>query len=105
MFDNLIFYFQCTGGIECRRNCASPELDCYVLDNNGFIILSESLEHTGKFFGQIDGTIMDSLVQDRIYKKVAVYDYQGACYDDKSPYSDSATFVSVSLFSFVSKFI
>ncbi|KAK6624715.1 hypothetical protein RUM44_011574 [Polyplax serrata] len=84
----------CTGGMECRRNCASPELDCYVLDNNGFIILSESLEHTGKFFGQIDGTIMDSLVQDRIYKKVAVYDYQGACYDDKSPYSDSAPYAS-----------
>lgn len=58
--------------------------------------MSESSEHTGKFFGQIDGTIMDSLVQDRIYKKVAVYDYQGACYDEKSPYSDSASFSSVS---------
>jgi hypothetical protein len=67
-----------------------------VLDNNGFIILSETQDHTGKFFGQIDGTIMDSLVQDRIYKKVAVYDYQGACLDQKSPYSDGATQLSVS---------
>ncbi|XP_023705860.1 voltage-dependent calcium channel subunit alpha-2/delta-3 isoform X6 [Cryptotermes secundus] len=75
----------------CKKTCASEELDCYVLDNNGFIILSESADHTGKFFGQIDGTIMDSLVQDRIYKKVAVYDYQGACLDQKSPYSDDAT--------------
>lgn len=81
----------CTG---CKKTCASEELDCYVLDNNGFIILSESLDHTGKFFGQIDGTIMDSLVQDRIYKKVAVYDYQGACLDQKSPYSDDATRIS-----------
>jgi hypothetical protein len=80
----------------CKKTCASEELDCYVLDNNGFIILSESLDHTGKFFGQIDGTIMDSLVQDRIYKKVAVYDYQGACLDQKSPYSDDATRPSVS---------
>lgn len=39
---------------------------------------------------------MDSLVQDRIYKKVAVIDYQGACVDDKSHYSASAAFVSVS---------
>jgi hypothetical protein len=39
---------------------------------------------------------MDSLVQDRIYKKVAVYDYQGACLDQKSPYSDDATRLSVS---------
>lgn len=45
------------------------------------------MEHTGRFFGQIDGTIMDSLVQDRIYKKVAVYDYQGACTNSKSHYS------------------
>ncbi|KAJ9576005.1 hypothetical protein L9F63_007105, partial [Diploptera punctata] len=81
----------CSG---CKKTCASEELDCYVLDNNGFIILSESSDHTGKFFGQIDGTIMDSLVQDRIYKKVAVYDYQGACLDQKNPFSDDATRLS-----------
>ncbi|XP_067002670.2 voltage-dependent calcium channel subunit alpha-2/delta-3 [Anabrus simplex] len=75
----------------CKKNCASEDLDCYVLDNNGFIIISENAENTGKFFGQIDGTIMDSLVQDRIYKKVPVYDYQGACLDQKSPYSDAGT--------------
>lgn len=63
------------------------ELDCYVLDNNGFIIISENPEHTGRFFGQIDGTIMDSLVQDRIYKKVAVYDYQGACTNSRNNFS------------------
>lgn len=40
-----------------------------------------------RFFGQIDGTIMDSLVQDRIYRRVALVDYQGACSDQNSPYS------------------
>lgn len=55
-----------------------------MLDNNGFIIISEKPEHTGIFFGQADGTIMDSLVQDGIYKKVPVMDYQGACVDSKS---------------------
>lgn len=54
------------------------------MDNNGFIILSEKPEHTGQFFGQADGTIMDSLVQDGIYKKVSIMDYQGACVDSKS---------------------
>lgn len=78
----------CTGssGI-CRKTCASDELDCYMLDNNGFVIISENTEHTGRFFGQIDGTIMDSLVQDRIYRRVALMDYQGACSDQNSPYS------------------
>ncbi|BES90285.1 Calcium channel [Nesidiocoris tenuis] len=79
----------CTGN-GCKKTCASEDLDCYVLDNNGFIILSEKPEHTGMFFGQADGTIMDSLVQDGIYKKVPVMDYQGACTDSKSHYSDAS---------------
>ncbi|CAD7085402.1 unnamed protein product [Hermetia illucens] len=77
----------CSG---CHKTCASDELDCYLLDNNGFIILSENSEHTGKFFGQIDGTIMDSLVQDRIYKRITIMDYQGVCSDKDNPYTASA---------------
>ncbi|KOX79241.1 Voltage-dependent calcium channel subunit alpha-2/delta-3 [Melipona quadrifasciata] len=71
-------------GTNCKKNCASEALDCYILDNNGFIIISERHEHTGKFFGEIDGTIMDSLVQDRIYRKVTVTDYQGTCSPQES---------------------
>nr|XP_023023561.1 voltage-dependent calcium channel subunit alpha-2/delta-3 [Leptinotarsa decemlineata] len=81
---------KCTGSSTCKKTCASEKLDCYVLDNNGFIIISENAEHTGRFFGQIDGTIMDSLVQDRIYVKVPVYDYQGACSNSKFHFSGSA---------------
>ncbi|XP_055847304.1 voltage-dependent calcium channel subunit alpha-2/delta-3 isoform X2 [Episyrphus balteatus] len=77
----------CTGMTGCKRTCASDNLDCYVLDNNGFVIISEENEHTGKFFGQIDGTIMDSLVQDRIYKRVTINDYQGICSDADNPYT------------------
>ncbi|XP_066903805.1 voltage-dependent calcium channel subunit alpha-2/delta-4 isoform X1 [Halyomorpha halys] len=80
----------CTGNPDCKKTCAGKELDCYVLDNNGFIILSEKPEHTGQFFGQADGTIMDSLVQDGIYKKIAITDHQGACTDSKSHYSDAS---------------
>lgn len=77
----------CTGTGHCRKTCATEELDCYVLDNNGFVIISESTEHTGKFFGQIDGTIMDSLVQDRIYRRVTLMNYQGLCSDRDNPYT------------------
>ncbi|XP_065165704.1 voltage-dependent calcium channel subunit alpha-2/delta-3 isoform X2 [Atheta coriaria] len=80
----------CSGASSCKKTCASNELDCYILDNNGFIIISENPEHTGRFFGQIDGTIMDSLVQDKIYKKVPVYDYQGACTNSKNSYGGDA---------------
>lgn len=80
----------CTGTGSCRKTCASDELDCYLLDNNGFVLLSESTEHTGKFFGHIDGTIMDSLVQDRIYRRVSFMDYQGLCSDRDNPYNGAA---------------
>lgn len=49
--------------------------------------MSERTEHTGKFFGQIDGTIMDSLVQDRIFRRVGLMDYQGICSDRDNPYN------------------
>lgn len=72
----------CTGSSGgCKKTCASEELDCYLLDDNGFVLVSENSEHTGRFFGQIDGTIMDSLVQDRIYRRVGLMDYQGLCSD------------------------
>ena len=83
------------GGMGCKKTCTSDDLDCYVLDDNGFIIISEKAEHTGQFFGEIDGTIMDSLVQDGIYKKVFVYDHQGSCEDDQSPILDSAFRIQV----------
>ncbi|XP_049874672.1 voltage-dependent calcium channel subunit alpha-2/delta-3 isoform X2 [Pectinophora gossypiella] len=77
----------CTAGTSCKKTCAGDELDCYILDDNGFIILSEDVSQTGRFFGQVDGTIMDSLVQDRIYKKVTVHDHQGRCPDSRNPFS------------------
>ncbi|CAK9815507.1 Voltage-dependent calcium channel subunit alpha-2/delta-3 [Anthophora plagiata] len=84
-------------GTSCKKNCASEELDCYILDNNGFIIISERHEHTGKFFGEIDGTIMDSLVQDRIYRKVTVTDYQGRCSPQESHQSAAPRTLSESI--------
>lgn len=61
-------------------------------------MISEKTEDTGRFFGQIDGTIMDSLVQDRIYVKVPVYDYQGACSKSKSYFNGAANKLGVRVF-------
>ncbi|XP_023946898.1 voltage-dependent calcium channel subunit alpha-2/delta-4 isoform X1 [Bicyclus anynana] len=84
----------CTAGSVCKKTCAGDELDCYILDDNGFIILSEDVSQTGRFFGQVDGTIMDSLVQDRIYKKVTVHDHQGRCPDSRNPFSGNSNKLS-----------
>ena len=79
-------------------NCEAEDLECYLLDDNGYIIVSEKLEDTGKFFGEIDGVIMDSLRggkdrdsgkggdygmeaehQSPVFDQVRVYDYQAIC--------------------------
>lgn len=68
----------------------TKELDCFVLDNNGFIVISPRIDETGKFFGEIRGSLMQRLVSERVYEEVKITDYQGICLDpkkDKSPAS------------------
>lgn len=65
----------------CRYKCADEDLDCYLLDNNGFIIVSEEYEQTGKFFGEIDFTLFNSMIKYGIYKKVHLFDYQAICFE------------------------
>ncbi|PNF16359.1 hypothetical protein B7P43_G10508 [Cryptotermes secundus] len=71
-------------------DCASEELDCFVLDNNGYIVLAEDKNLTGRFFGEVEGAVMDSLrTGDAVFKKVSIFDYQGLCLDDKNRTSNS----------------
>ena len=56
--------------------CDSDTVECYVLDNNGFVVISEDKLNTGKFFGEIDGTVLNSLVKNNVFRRIKVYDYQ-----------------------------
>jgi len=69
-----MFFDQTKGS--CSQN---DDLACYVVDNNGFVIISDDPVHTGKFFGEVDGTILDSLIKHQIYKTIQIYDYQAIC--------------------------
>lgn len=70
---------QCGGDKNCKT-CESPEVDCFVLDNHGFVIVSEDLAHTGRFFGEIQGAIMRMLVREKLYRRITIYDYQAVCF-------------------------
>lgn len=57
-------------------------MECYVLDNHGYVIVSRNPIDTGKFLGEISGRLMQNLVNENIYDEVNVTDYQGVCEDN-----------------------
>lgn len=70
----------------CEKSCFAPDpdVDCFVLDNNGYVIASVNLEYTGKFFGEVRGHYMDRLVTENIFQEVEITDYQAVCFERKN---------------------
>ncbi|XP_064632640.1 voltage-dependent calcium channel subunit alpha-2/delta-3-like isoform X3 [Lineus longissimus] len=69
----------CKAGTACPLTCESDKMNCYLLDENGFILFSKKDTEIGKFFGEVDGALLSDLVDKKVYKRVTVYDYQGVC--------------------------
>nr|XP_033807321.1 voltage-dependent calcium channel subunit alpha-2/delta-4 isoform X3 [Geotrypetes seraphini] len=67
----------------CPLSWEEENLNCYLIDNNGFILISKKIEQTGKFLGEEDGSVMTQLLNMGIFKQVTLYDYQAMC---KMPY-------------------
>ncbi|XP_040292549.1 voltage-dependent calcium channel subunit alpha-2/delta-4 isoform X2 [Bufo bufo] len=67
----------------CPLSCEDERLNCYLIDSNGFIVLSKDLEQTGMFLGEFDGSLMTQLLHMSIFRQVTLYDYQAMC---KMPY-------------------
>lgn len=65
------------------------DTECFILDNNGFILLSPFNEDLGKFFGEVRGNIMERLVEEHVYKQVIIYDYQGVCFKEETVSDDN----------------
>ncbi|XP_026677995.1 voltage-dependent calcium channel subunit alpha-2/delta-4-like [Diaphorina citri] len=81
---------------DCMESCTSDELDCYVIDGNGYVIISEEHEHTGLFFGEMEGAIMESMVAKNIFRKIRMFDYQAMCYKHVNSTSSASFLANVS---------
>ncbi|KAM6216225.1 voltage-dependent calcium channel subunit alpha-2/delta-4 [Rhynchocyon petersi] len=71
---------QCSGVDEpCQTSCQDSDLDCFIIDNNGFILISERPEEIGRFLGEVDGAFMTQLLSMGVFSQVTMYDYQAMC--------------------------
>uniref|UniRef100_A0A3Q3J458 VWFA domain-containing protein n=1 Tax=Monopterus albus TaxID=43700 RepID=A0A3Q3J458_MONAL len=73
---------QCTAlDGKCSISCDSEDINCYLIDNNGFILVTEEQSQTGLFFGEVEGAVMNKLLQMGSFKRITLYDYQALCKD------------------------
>ncbi|XP_040886098.1 voltage-dependent calcium channel subunit alpha-2/delta-4 isoform X2 [Toxotes jaculatrix] len=63
----------------CPLRCDSLDIDCYVIDNNGFVLISKQRSNAGRFFGEVDGSVMTTLIRMGMFKRVSLFDYQAMC--------------------------
>ena len=69
------------GSPSCKVNCSDETTECFLLDNNGYIIVSEDFRLTGKFLGEYDYSLLELLVEKKVYVKKRMFDYQAICID------------------------
>ncbi|XP_039903516.1 voltage-dependent calcium channel subunit alpha-2/delta-3 isoform X1 [Simochromis diagramma] len=65
---------------KCSISCDDENINCYLIDNNGFILVAEDYTLTGNFFGEAEGAVMNKLLQMGSFKRVTLYDYQALCW-------------------------
>ncbi|KAM8861517.1 voltage-dependent calcium channel subunit alpha-2/delta-4-like [Synchiropus picturatus] len=63
----------------CPLTCENADLNCFLVDNNGFVLLSKERNEVGRFFGEVDGAVMASLLKMGMFNKVSLFDYQAMC--------------------------
>uniref|UniRef100_A0A3P9C1H0 Calcium channel, voltage dependent, alpha2/delta subunit 3 n=1 Tax=Maylandia zebra TaxID=106582 RepID=A0A3P9C1H0_9CICH len=85
---------QCTAlDGKCSISCDNEDINCYLIDNNGFILVTEEQSQTGLFFGEVEGAVMNKLLQMGSFKRITLYDYQALCREYAGS-SDSARTLS-----------
>ncbi|XP_043273923.1 voltage-dependent calcium channel subunit alpha-2/delta-3 isoform X3 [Venturia canescens] len=80
--------FSCDKNNNCENNCFNDSLACYLVDNNGYIVVAEAVSDAGKFFGEVRGPVMARMVEEGIFDKIRIFDYQAVCYRNTQTSND-----------------
>lgn len=101
--------------VHCKIDCFRPDINCYLLDDNGYIVLSvndfdssRNLDNrldkdAGRHLLELDYELfMHMTIGDQpIFRKVEVFDFQGICENPKEDTESSAVRLSC-LFTWIS---
>lgn len=84
--------FQCPSCLPCT----SDHVDCYIIDENGYVVLSEIPADTGRFFAQTElkstGVIMETMISKKIFRRIPMFDYQALC-KERIPASSASSYL------------
>uniref|UniRef100_A0A6G1SMK1 Voltage-dependent calcium channel subunit alpha-2/delta-3 n=2 Tax=Aceria tosichella TaxID=561515 RepID=A0A6G1SMK1_9ACAR len=58
---------------------SNDTIDCLLIDNNGYILVSEQLEFIGRHLKAYDQAIMQRLVSNGVFREVNITDHQSIC--------------------------
>ncbi|XP_016664622.1 voltage-dependent calcium channel subunit alpha-2/delta-3 [Acyrthosiphon pisum] len=76
--------------------CTSDHVDCYIIDENGYVVLSEIPADTGRFFAQTElkstGVIMETMISKKIFRRIPMFDYQALC-KERIPASSASSYL------------
>lgn len=97
----VILYLQCNG---CIRSCGHESVKCFVIDNNGYIVLSKEPNDIGVFFGEIEGSVMYKLMEQKVFRNMTIYDFQAMCKIDDEDETTSSGNVLLTVCSVFAKF-
>uniref|UniRef100_A0A4W5NRG2 Voltage-dependent calcium channel alpha-2/delta subunit conserved region domain-containing protein n=2 Tax=Hucho hucho TaxID=62062 RepID=A0A4W5NRG2_9TELE len=71
-----------TSGCEMDCEANSEDLLCYLVDDGGFLIMSNQKDHwnkIGMFFSDVDPYLMHALYNNSFYNRKQSFDYQSVC--------------------------
>uniref|UniRef100_A0A8C1CZI7 VWFA domain-containing protein n=1 Tax=Cyprinus carpio carpio TaxID=630221 RepID=A0A8C1CZI7_CYPCA len=86
---------KCGPSRSCEMDCEvnSDDLLCYLIDDGGFLVMSNQRDHwkkVGLFFGEVDPYLMFALYNNSIYARHQTFQYQSACEPMASSHTGAA---------------
>lgn len=66
----------------CENICSRHKADginCILIDNNGYVVVSSEQDHLGRFLGEVDYHLFTTLLELDIYRPIRMFDYQAIC--------------------------